>query len=111
MITRYALFKGHVAPSQFDQFKQVVMEDLLPTWLAYPGVSEVRVSFGYGKDDAAPECPLILAMDFPDQYALGKALESQERLASRAETQRVLPGLFDGQIFHYLTETETRRGN
>ena len=51
-------------------------------------------------------CPLILAMDFPDRIALGQALESQERQASRAATQRTLPGLFEGQIFHYLTETE-----
>lgn len=105
MITRYALFQGVVLPDKLANFKQAVMNDLLPTWLVYPGATAVRVSFASDCDDQAPNVPLVLAVDFASREGLEAALNSQERLDSRAATQRVLPGLFEGQIFHYVTET------
>jgi len=103
MITRYAFFQGEVHPDKLPDFKAAVMDELLPTWLVYPGATAVRVSFATDRDDQAPNVPLVLAVDFASREGLEAALNSQERLDSRAATQRVLPGLFIGQIFHYVT--------
>lgn len=105
MITRYALFQGEIAAGKLAEFRQSVMEELLPTWLVYPGATAVRVSFATDRDDQAPNVPLVLAVDFASRDGLEAALNSQERLDSRAATQRVLPGLFTGQIFHYVTDS------
>lgn len=105
MITRYALFQGEVPSGKLDQFKAAVLEELLPTWRAYPGALAVRVSFAWDRDDQAADLPLILAVDFETREQLKTALGSKERLDSRAATERVLPGLFRGKTFHYLTET------
>lgn len=104
MITRYALFKGQVTAGKETEFRQAVLNDLLPTWQVYPGATAVRVAFSFHKDELANPCPLILAFDFPTEADLARALASDERLASRAETQRILPGLFEGDIHHYVTE-------
>lgn len=103
MITRYAIFQGTVTQENWAAFQEVVLTYLLPTWLVYPGACDVRVAFSREKDDAAPPTPLILAVDFPTRADLDRALNSQERLDSRAATATYLPGLFDGQIFHYIT--------
>jgi hypothetical protein len=105
MITRYALFQGEIAAGKLADFKSAVMDELLPTWLVYPGATAVRVSFATDRDDHAPNVPLVLAVDFTSYEGLEAAMNSQERLVSRAATQRVLPGLFAGQILHYVTES------
>lgn len=105
MITRYALFQGKVLPGKLEDFKRAVMEELLPTWRVYPGAVAVRVSFASDRDEHAEEIPLILAVDFETREGLELALNSKERLDSRAATQRVMPEVFLGQIFHYVTET------
>jgi hypothetical protein len=104
MITRYAFFEGSVKDGEARAFRQAVLEELLPTWLAFPGAVAVRVSFAEGRDEGAPEFPLILAVDYPDRQALERALASPERLSSRAATERVLPRFFDGRIHHHVTE-------
>lgn len=105
MITRYALFQGDIVAGRLADFRAAVMNELLPTWLVYPNATAVRVSFATDCDDQAPNLPLVLAVDFASHEGLEAALNSQERLESRAATQRVLPGLFTGQIFHYVTES------
>lgn len=109
MITRYALFQGEVLPGKLADFKKAVQDELLPTWLSYPGATAVRISFATQRDDQAPNVPLVLAVDFASPEGLQAALNSQERLDSRAATQRVLPGLFTGQIFHYVTDSAEHR--
>ena len=105
MMTRYALFEGHVHDGMEAEFRQAVLDELLPTWTAFPGASAVRVSFAVERDDGAPAFPLILAVDFPDRAALDLALASEERMTSRAATQRVLPRYFTGSIHHHVTES------
>jgi hypothetical protein len=109
MITRYAFFQGDVSPGKLQDFKTAVMQELLPTWLVYPGATAVRVSFAAERDDQAPNVPLILAVEFASREGLDLALNSQERLDSRAATQRVLPGLFTGNIFHYVADSTEHR--
>lgn len=105
MITRYALFQGEVFPGKLEAFKKAVLDELLPTWLVYPDAIAVRVSFASDRDQQAPNLPLILAVDFASRDGLDAALSSQERLDSRAATQRVLPEFFKGEIYHYVTES------
>lgn len=103
MITRYALFEGTIAQGQTEAFRQAVLTELLPTWQAFPGATCVRVSFADSRDDGAPEYPLILATDYPDQTALDLALTSPQRTASRAATQSVVARFFTGRIHHHVT--------
>lgn len=106
MITRFALFMGTVADDRMDAFRTAVEEQLVPTWVVFPGASAVRVTFATERDDGAPDCPLILAVDYPTRADLDRALASQERIDSRAATQRALAGLFDGKIYHYVTDAQ-----
>lgn len=103
MITRYALFEGTIAAGQTEAFRQAVMTELLPTWQAFPGATAVRVTFAESRDDGAPEYPLILATNYPDQAAVDAALASPQRTASRAATQSVIARFFTGRIHHHVT--------
>ena len=103
MITRYALFEGTVTAGQEQAFRDAILTELLPTWQAFPGVTSVRVTFADARDDGAPEIPLILATDYPDQAALDVALASPQRTASRAATRSVLARFFTGHIHHHVT--------
>jgi hypothetical protein len=105
MITRYALFEGQVAEGKASAFRQAVLDELVPTWQAFPGISAVRVSFRLQADDGAPGYPMVLAVDYPDRDALETALASQQRISSRTTTNRVLAEFFTGRIHHHVTET------
>jgi hypothetical protein len=105
MITRYALFEGAIAAGAETAFRKAVLEELVPTWRAFPGVIAVRVSFVAERDEGAPELALILAVDYPDRAAVDHALASDARKASRAATERILPRFFSGRIHHHVTET------
>lgn len=109
MITRYALFEGTIHDGQTEAFRAAVQAELVPTWLAFPGAVAVRVTFADERDAGAPEFPLILAVDYPDRAALDLALASQERLTSRAATERVMPRFFTGRIHHHVTEAHDYR--
>lgn len=103
MITRYALFEGTIHAGQTEAFRAAVLTELLPTWQAFPGATSVRVTFADSRDDDAPEIPLILATNYPDQAALDAALASPQRTVSRAATQSVTARFFTGRIHHHVT--------
>jgi len=107
MITRYALFEGSIHRGQDAAFRKAVIEELVPTWRAFPGVIAVRVSFAEERDEGAPELALILAVDYPDRAAVDRALASDARKASRAATERTLPRFFSGRIHHHVAELLT----
>ena len=103
MITRYALFEGSIKPGLTDAFRAAVLEELLPKWKAFPGALAVRVTFAEARDEGAPEFPLILAVDYPDQAAVDAALASPARTEGRAATEALLPRFFTGRIHHHVT--------
>jgi hypothetical protein len=103
MITRYALFEGHVHDGQTEAFRQAIMTEVLPTWTAFPGALSVRVTFAETRDDGAPEYPLILAITYPDMAAVDAVLASPARISSRAATEAVLARYFTGRIHHHVT--------
>ena len=104
MITRYALFEGSIREGQGDAFRRAVLDELVPTWRAFPGVLAVRVSFALERDEGAPEIAMILAVDYPDRRAMDAALASDARKISRATTERLIPQFFAGRIHHHIAE-------
>ena len=104
MITRYALFEGAIHAGQGALFRESVLQELVPTWQAFPGVLAVRVSFVQERDEGAPQLVLILAVDYPDRVVMDRALASEARNISRSTTQRLLPQFFSGRIHHHIAE-------
>ncbi len=102
MITRYALFEGTLKTEK-AAFRAAVLEKIAPHWRAFPGASEVRITFGDERDAGAPEFPLILAISYPDEAALERALASDARARSREATEAVTAEHFDGRIHHHVT--------
>lgn len=103
MITRYALFDGHIREGHEADFRADVLAEMVPTWQAFPGALDVRVCFAETRDDGAPEYPLILAIDYADLAAVDTFLASPQRLASRAATEAVLARHFEGKVHHHVT--------
>ncbi|MEM1268342.1 MAG: hypothetical protein AAGI50_20255 [Pseudomonadota bacterium] len=104
MITRFALFEGHVAADKVDGFRAAVLERLVPLWRAFPGATDVRVMFSEERDEGAPEFPLILAISYADRAAMDAALESPARHRSREVTGEIVEAFFEGRIHHHVTE-------
>lgn len=104
MITRFALFEGSVKPGHSEDFRNAVLEKLVPLWTAFTDNIGVRVHFGEERDEGAPEFPLILAISYPDLAAMGRALECDARFASKEMTGKIVAEHFDGRIHHHVTE-------
>ena len=104
MITRYALFEGHIHSGMTEAFRAAVLADVLPKWKAFPGILAVRVCFANERDDGAPELPLILAINYPNRQAVDTAMASPERAAAKAATEAVLAKFYEGRIHHHITE-------
>ena len=103
MITRYALFEGHVRPENVAAFRAAVVERLVPLWVTFPGNTDVRVTFSDERDAGAPEFPLILAVSYPDRATMEAALESPVRYRSKEVTGEIVALYFDGRIHHHVT--------
>ena len=103
MLTRYALFEGSVKQGQTEAFRTYVNEHLVPLWTQFDGALEVRVMFGEDRDEGAPEFPLILAISYPDEAAMERALSCDARFKSRDVTGVMVEQFFDGRIHHHVT--------
>lgn len=103
MITRYALFDGHIRPGETEAFRTAILEEVLPLWKEFPGALSVRVCFAEARDEGAPDYPLILAVSYPDLAAVEAALASPVRARSRAATEAVLARHFEGRVHHHVT--------
>ena len=104
MITRFALFDGHVKPAETEAFRTAVVAEVLPHWKSFPGVLAVRVCFANERDEGAPEMPLVLAISYPDRGAVDVALASPERALAKAATDAILARYFTGRVHHHITE-------
>ena len=110
MITRFALFDGHINADQTEAFRAAVLSEVLPHWNSFPGVLAVRVCFSTERDEGAPELPLILAISYPDRAAVDVALASPERALAKAATESVLARFFVGRVHHHITEAHGHPG-
>ncbi|WP_454856247.1 hypothetical protein [Rhizobium binxianense] len=101
MIIRQAFFEGQIHAGREDAFKAYVSEKLLPMWLRFPGVKEVRTLYAVERDDGAPSYPMVLSTMYESREALAAALESPVRYESREMTKGLLE-MFDGRIHHHV---------
>ncbi len=101
MIIRQAFFEGAIRAGQEEAFKAYVAEKLMPMWLAFPGVREVRVLYDIERDEGAPSYPMVLSTMYESREVLAAALESPVRYESRDMTKGLL-AMFDGHIHHHV---------
>jgi len=105
MIIRYALFEGQIHEGREADFRAFVRDRLVPLWTRFPGAQEVRVQHGLERDEGAPHYAMVLAIRYPDMGAVGRALGSDVRFASREVTGELLK-MFDGRVHHHVFEIE-----
>lgn len=103
MIVRQAFFEGTIHAGQEEAFKAYVTDKLMPMWLRFPGVREVRVLYAIERDDGAPAYPMVLSTMYDSREALAAALDSPVRYESR-EMTKVLLAMFDGHIHHHVLD-------
>ena len=104
MITRFALFEGHIHAGQTEAFRAAILREVLPHWQSFPDVLAVRVCFENERDEGAPEMPLILAISYPNRAAVDTALASPQRAAAKAATDAILEKYFVGRVHHHITD-------
>jgi hypothetical protein len=104
MITRFALFEGHIKPHDVEAFRAAILKDVLPHWNSFSGVITVRVCFENERDEGAPALPLILAISYPNRKAVDIALASPERALAKEATEAILARYFTGKVHHHITE-------
>ena len=101
MIIRQALFEGSIHAGKEDAFKAYIAENLMPMWLNFPGVREVRVLYNIERDEGAPLLAMVLSTLYDNREALAAALESPVRFESREMTKGLLE-MFDGHVHHHV---------
>jgi hypothetical protein len=101
MIIRQAFFEGTIREGQEEAFKAYVRNKLMPMWLAFPGIREVRVLYDIERDEGAPNYPMVLSTMYDSREALAVALDSSIRYESREVTKGLLE-MFDGHIHHHV---------
>jgi hypothetical protein len=101
MIIRQAFFQGSIHAGQEQAFKTYVAERLMPMWLAFPGIREVKVLYDIERDEGAPSYPMVLWTAYDSRDALAEALASPARYESREMTKGLLE-MFDGHIHHHV---------
>ncbi len=101
MIIRQAFFEGKIHAGREEAFKAYVAEKLMPMWLAFPGIKEVRVLYNIERDEGAPTYPMVLSTMYESRETLAAALDSPVRYESREMTKGLLE-MFDGRIHHHV---------
>jgi hypothetical protein len=104
MITRFALFEGHIKAGETEAFRAAILAEVLPHWKSFPSALAVRVCFENERDEGAPEMPLVLAINYPNRAAIDTALASPQRALAKAATESVLARYFQGRIHHHITQ-------
>jgi hypothetical protein len=104
MLTRTAIYEGHILPGREDEFFRRVREELEPLWRRFPHVVAVRVQRLQSADADARPIPMILEMDFPDMKSIEDCLASSIRPESHAATLEVMK-LFEGRFYHLVSES------
>ena len=104
MITRFAIFEGHVDPAETPAFRAAMLGDVLPLFRAFPGVISARLGFVEASDDGAPGIVMILAVSYPDTATMTAALASDARARAKTATEAVLDRWFTGRLHHHVTD-------
>ncbi|HYV87917.1 MAG TPA: hypothetical protein VFA91_05020 [Candidatus Polarisedimenticolia bacterium] len=105
MYIRCAFFEGRVKPGHEAAFTDFVRDRLVPLWRQFPGAQEVRVLRQQQADVSEPYYEMVLCIAYPSLHAIDKALTSDVRARSRAETTELVK-MFEGRIFHTVFKSE-----
>ncbi|WIE36141.1 hypothetical protein [Agrobacterium tumefaciens] len=97
-----AEFVGTIKAGKEDEFYSFVEKTLTPLWAKFDGAVSVAVCRELERDEGAPSMPLLLAITYPDQAALERAMACDARFQSREQTQQLLT-MFDGKVYHRVT--------
>ena len=108
MITRYAVFHGSVKPGKEVEMRDYVEQKLIPLWRQFDGAHNVKILYALEQDPNGPEIPLTLAITYPDQAAMEKALQSPARYESRDMLPAFYQEFFDEvTLYHYLAASHS----
>ncbi len=91
-----------------DRFFEYVREKMLPVWMSFPGLEDLRVSTAVSPENGI-EYPLHTSFTFADEAALEAALASPERQESLKRTKELME-MFEGRVFHVLIRPAVRDG-
>ncbi|MBA8801478.1 hypothetical protein FHW77_005234 [Agrobacterium sp. RC10-4-1] len=107
MLIRYAEFVGTIKAGKQEEFYDFVETTLTPLWTKFDGAVNVSVCRELERDEGAPSMPLLLAITYPDQAALERAMACDARFQSREQTQHLLT-MFEGKVYHRVTSAAIR---
>ncbi|MET0292842.1 MAG: hypothetical protein ABW136_10810 [Steroidobacteraceae bacterium] len=110
MITRTAIFEGHIKPGHEQKFYDDIERRLAPLWVKFPHALAVRWCRVQSSDEGSPPIALIQQVDYPSLEALEAAMASPERAAARAMTQEILSA-FEGRFYHVVSEGHIVQGS
>ena len=105
MITRFAIFEGHIPAHQHQGFQDAIFERLLPAVKRLPGLISATASISLERDAGAPEIVLFLMTTYPDMDTLKAALDAPERQQAQEITNGIFEEFAPCRIHHHVTET------
>lgn len=111
MITRYAIFEGHIAPDQRAGFRRAVVERLLPAVRALPEVQSVAANFSLERDEGAPEIAMFLVTTYRDKSSLNAALAGPERRRAQKVTEDIFNEFGHCRIHHHLAQSDESKNS
>lgn len=99
MIVRTAHLHGQPKPGHEPEFDALVMQDIVPLMMQFPGVRATRVLRAAKVEDDGPLLYLSFESVYDSQQAMEAAFQAPIRQELRARLQKIM-ALFDGHIFH-----------
>lgn len=81
MILRYGIYEGRVGSGDQAAFDEIMGERVVPALARMPGVSGVRLLRGLAPAGLQPTYYQLIELSFPDEDALYRAMNSEERRA------------------------------
>ena len=105
MITRFAIFEGHIPAHQKAGFQDAIVNRLLPAVRRLPGLISVAANISLERDAEAPEIVLFLTTTYPDMDTLKAALDAPERRHAKKVTDGIFEEFAPCRIHHHVTET------
>lgn len=102
MITRTAIFEGHIKEGCEERFFKELEERLVPLWHEFPHASNVRYYRINKSDPDARPIAMIQQIDYPSMEALEEAVTSPVRDKARAVTMELME-MFEGRFYHLVS--------
>lgn len=96
---RTAFWQGTPKPGAEQQWRDLIVQELLPAFRAVPGVHDAKACWPDKREDDPPGIACQFIVEFASQADLQRMLASPERAAIRPQVQRAL-ALFDGHVSH-----------